>query len=179
VSKQFREFHGRKPRERWPLEFDLAGVPRETDVRNRITEEEMARTPSPNRFVSGAVVDINAPAREPYNPRDPKNEFPKILYHPTLKHQGWENEYKRLVKYNALHPERPEILPMVPARQIVVKSKAEEEAKIKEGWQNRPPAIPTTSPEEEAVDESGEVLCSRGCGQEVHPGKCKKVAVSA
>ncbi len=138
----------------------------------------MARTPSPNRFVSGAVVDINAPAREPYNPRDPKNEYPKILYHPTLKHPGWLAEYKRIVKYNALHPERPELLPDVPAKMVTVKNKAEEDARLREGYQHRAPAL-APAPEEEAADEQGNVLCSRGCGQEVHPGKCKKVSAQA
>jgi len=132
----------------------------------------MPQSPSPNRFVSGAVVDINKPGREPYNPRDPKNEFPKMLYHPTLKHAGWKAEYKRIVKYNALHPEKPELLPTVPARQITVKNKDEEEAKIKAGWQYRPPAI-EAAPEEDAVSDDGEVLCSRGCGREPHPGRCK------
>jgi hypothetical protein len=176
VTQQFREFRKVKIRERWPLEFDLAGIPRETAVRSQLKEqyeeEGMPNAPSPNRFVSGAVVDINAPAREPYNPRDPKNEFPKILYHPTLKHPQWEAEYKRIVKYNALHPEKPELLPTVPAKQVKVNNKQEEEAKIKDGWQFRPPAI-APAPEEEAADDEGQVLCSRGCGREPHPGRCK------
>ena len=27
------------------------------------------------------ITDINNPPRKPYNPRDPQNEFPKMLYH--------------------------------------------------------------------------------------------------
>lgn len=122
-----------------------------------------------NRFVSGASIDINKPAREPYNPRDPKNEFPKMLYHPTKKNAVAEKEFKRITLYNSLHPEKPELLPEVGYDYIVVKDKREEDAKLKEGYQFRAPA----PPEPQSVEDDGETLCSRGCGNAPHRGSCK------
>lgn len=83
------------PRERWPLEFDLAGVPRDTATRKNLLEtrkqeESMApavRTITENHFTVDQpssdifITDINNPPKRPYNPRDPANEFPKMLYH--------------------------------------------------------------------------------------------------
>ena len=89
------------PRERWPLEFDLTGVPRDTRTRKHLLaekhqEESMAqtqqsvhgvRTITENHFTVDQpstdvfITDINNPPRKPYNPHDPKNEFPKMVYH--------------------------------------------------------------------------------------------------
>lgn len=86
------------PRERWPLEFDLTGVPRDTRIRKNLLEEQKqkqteepmspaVRTITENRFTVDQpstdifITDINNPPRKPYNPRDPKNEYPKMLYH--------------------------------------------------------------------------------------------------
>ena len=93
------------PRERWPLEFDLTGVPRDTRIRKNLlaakqlqdqNEESMApaaqsvrnvRTITENHFTVDQpstdifITDINHPPQRPYNPRDPQNEFPKMLYH--------------------------------------------------------------------------------------------------
>ena len=83
------------PRERWPLEFDLTGVPRDTATRKNLLEtrkqeESMApavRTITENHFTVDQpssdifITDINNPPKRPYNPRDPQNEFPKLLYH--------------------------------------------------------------------------------------------------
>jgi hypothetical protein len=177
--KQFREPRAGRTRERWPLDFDLSGIERDTQVRNQKKQElEMPVPLVTNRFVSGKVVDINNPQRAPYNPFDPKNEFPKMLYHPTEKHPAWVAEHKRLTLYNALHPEKPELLPTVPAKNIIVKSKEEESAKLRAGWSLKPPAA-EPQVEEEAGDEEGAALCSRGCGNPPHRGSCKMVQVSA
>ena len=89
------------PRERWPLEFDLTGVPRDTRTRNNLLaekhqEESMAqtqqsvhgvRTITENHFTVDQpsndvfITDINNPPRKAYNPRDPQNQYPKMLYH--------------------------------------------------------------------------------------------------
>ena len=89
------------PRERWPLEFDLTGVPRDTRTRKTLLaekhqEESMAqtqqsvhgvRTITENHFTVDQpstdvfITDINNPPRKPYNPHDPKNQYPKMLYH--------------------------------------------------------------------------------------------------
>ena len=84
------------PRERWPLEFDLTGVPRDTVARQQLLdqqhisealpEEPMSPvTPVRNSFTvdkpSLEITDINNPPHRNYNPYDPKNEFPKMVYH--------------------------------------------------------------------------------------------------
>jgi len=89
------------PRERWPLEFDLEGVARDTTTRKQLVEQKRQQqnpeslseetmspvTPVRNHFTvdepqqGPAITDINNPPRRPYNPHDPKNEFPKVLYH--------------------------------------------------------------------------------------------------
>ena len=89
------------PRERWPLEFDLTGVPRDTRTRKNLLaekhqEESMAqtqqsvhgvRTITENHFTVDQpsndvfITDINNPPRKAYNPHDPKNQYPKMLYH--------------------------------------------------------------------------------------------------
>ena len=89
------------PRERWPLEFDLTGVPRDTRTRKNLLaekhqEESMAqtqqsvhgvRTITENHFTVDQpsndifITDINNPPRKAYNPRDPQNQNPKMLYH--------------------------------------------------------------------------------------------------
>ena len=90
------------PRERWPLEFDLTGVPRDTTTRKQLleqkrnletletlSEESMPTVQSVrNSFTvdqpttdGPAITDINNPPRKNYNPRDAKNEFPRMLYH--------------------------------------------------------------------------------------------------
>jgi len=83
------------PRERWPLAFDLEGVPRDTETRKQLlesqnlaieSEESMSPvTPTRNSFTvdkpTVEITDINNPPRKNYNPHDPANEFPKMLYH--------------------------------------------------------------------------------------------------
>ncbi len=88
-----------KRRARWPLEFDLEGIPREDRARALAARQqpscndpelayrgEDTMPPVTNMFAvdqpqQGAIVDINNPPRKNYNPHDPKNEFPKMLYH--------------------------------------------------------------------------------------------------
>lgn len=180
--KVFREFGGQKPREKWPLAFDLEGVERDHKVRQQLQtqqqfEEPMSRAQATNFFVGGASVDINKPPREAYNPRDPKNEYPKMLHHQTKKDPNWLKEHKRLTLYNSLHPEKPELLPAVPYAFVIVNNKQEEEAQLKQGFGFKPPAQPEQA--EEFAELAGEVLCSRGCGAVPHRGSCKPVAVSA
>ena len=84
-------------RERWPLEFDIEGVPRDTAIRKQLleqkqqqqnldllSEEPMAQTIR-NSFTvdkpTAEVTDINNPPRRPYNPHAPENQYPKVLYH--------------------------------------------------------------------------------------------------
>jgi hypothetical protein len=134
----------------------------------------MGKQQSTNFFVSNQSIDINKPAKVAYDPR--QHQYPKMLYHPTKKDQNWLAERKRLELYNSLHPEKPEILPNVPAASIIVQSAEEEAQKIKQGWALR-------APKEAEVDEfaslQGEALCSRGCGQVPHRGSCKPVQVTA
>ena len=174
--KVFHEFSGRKPREQWPTEFDLEGVDRDHRVRsqkiNQAQEETMGQSLSTNSFIGGASIDLNNPPRQAYNPRD--HEYPKMLYHPTKKDPNWLAEFKRITLYNSLHPEKPQILPVVPSAFVVVQNAEQEEKQLKEGFQLRPPAE-----KEESEPENNETLCSRGCGRVPHRGACKFAEVTA
>lgn len=85
-------------RDRWPLEFDLEGIPRATAERERLlaehrlletisSEETMQGThPVQNNFAAsyqtgGTVVDINNPPVPRYGTaQNPHQEYPKMLY---------------------------------------------------------------------------------------------------
>ena len=82
------------PRERWPLEFDLTGVPRDTASRQQLLDQQHISEALPEETMSETVrnsftvdkptveiTDINNPPHHNYNPYDPKNEFPKMVYH--------------------------------------------------------------------------------------------------
>ncbi len=135
----------------------------------------MSQPQSTNFFVGGATIDLNRPPREAYNPRDPKNEFPKMLYHATKKDPNWLAEHKRITLYNSLHPEKPELLPTVPAAFVIVKSPEEEKKRLTEGFQLKAPSVPEV---DEFASISGEALCSRGCGSAPHRGSCKTVGAA-
>ena len=174
--KVFHEFGRQKPRERWPVEFDLEGVERDHRIREaKLTEEPMVQ-PVSNSFVSGATIDLNRPPKVAYNPNAPENQYPKMLYHQTKKDPNWLAEHKRLTLYNSLHPEKPEILPVVPAAFVLVKNQAEEKAKLAEGFGLRPPAQPEV---DEFASIGDETLCSRGCGNRPHRGACKSANLQA
>ena len=169
----FHEFSGRKPREQWPTEFDIEGVERDHKIRTeKLNEDAMGKSLSTNSFIGGASIDLGKPQQVAYNPHDPKNEYPKMLYHPTKKDVNWAAEHKRITLYNKLHPEKMMLLPVVPAAFVVVQDKKQEEAKLGEGFKLRPPAEPDDA---EVSDEQEERLCSRGCGREPHGGRCKSV----
>jgi hypothetical protein len=104
----------RKSRDRWPLEFDLEGIPRDSGERKRLLEQREASMDPENFFaasqpVTDTVVDINNPPRNRnYNPHAPENQFPKMLYH----HDS--------------------------GQVLVVKSAAEQKAAEKKGFQLKP-----------------------------------------
>lgn len=173
--KVFHEFGRQKLRERWPVNFDLEGIDRDHGIREaKLTHaqiEEPMSQPVSNSFVGGASIDLNRPPKAPYNHMDPKNQYPKMLYHPTKKDPNWLAEFKRLTLYNSLHPEKPEILPVVPPAFIIVNNADEEKTKLAAGFVAKPPAPPEV---DEFADVAGEALCSRGCGGRPHRGACKK-----
>jgi hypothetical protein len=173
MPRQFRESRPAHIRERWPLELDLGGVPRDTNLRNKKKQEleETMRGQPTNFFVSGQSIDLNKPAKEAYR----HQEYPKMVYHPTMKDPVTLKEHKRITLYNSLHPEKPELLPSVTPAFKMVNSKEEETAALQQSWQSKPPA---ESPHpSEFADVDGEALCSRGCGEKPHRGKCAAVAV--
>jgi hypothetical protein len=106
----------RKPhRERYPLEFDLEGVPRDQATREQLLQSIKANqeplTMTQNSFISdksvslvsgltevqktallnellktapvGREIDLSKPVIVPYNARDPRNQFPQLVYHHT------------------------------------------------------------------------------------------------
>ena len=88
----------RSIRDRWPLEFDLEGVPRETAERERLLnhrqEGEMGKTsPVTNSFAvdyqqGNGVIDLNNPPKKPYV----YQEYPKMLYAASGKYLVVQNE---------------------------------------------------------------------------------------
>ena len=81
----------RSKRDRWPLQFDLEGVPddnleREAELRRmRILEGDQPNMAPKNQFAvdyqqGNGIMDINNPPRKPYNPHAPENQYPKMLY---------------------------------------------------------------------------------------------------
>lgn len=93
----------RKTRERWPLSFDLEGIPRDTATRTQLLqqqqilesfEKEQSMSPVPatkNSFATDiqqeTVVDINDPKVARYGTKqNPFREFPKMVYHHALGH---------------------------------------------------------------------------------------------
>lgn len=61
-----------KPRSRWPAQFDVEGVPRDSATRTKKMEEQM-QISSINDV---GVFDFNSPPKKPYQ----FQEFPKRLY---------------------------------------------------------------------------------------------------
>jgi hypothetical protein len=136
-----RETPRRSRRDKWPLEFDLTGVPRERAERERmlaelqappLSEVEGETTMVQNNFGDNKVIDlsdVNAMRRTDYK----HEEFPKLLY-----------------KYDS----KPKS----------VNSKEEEEAALADGWladshaAKEPPtptvAVESSSDEAEEADES-------------------------
>ncbi len=104
----------RNLRDRWPLEFDLAGIPRDTAARKQLLQQIQILEETPdmtlravNSFASdysGAVTDINNPPKVRYV----HQEFPKTMYN---------------AKNGAA---------------IVVKDEAEKQTKLKAGYQLKP-----------------------------------------
>lgn len=90
----------RKTRERWPLAFDLEGIPRDTATRTQLLqsrqilealEQEQSMPPVKNSFATDFqqenVVDINDPRVPQYGTvKNPFREFPKMVYHHETGH---------------------------------------------------------------------------------------------
>jgi hypothetical protein len=129
-------------RERWPLAFDLEGLPRDTAVRNshleheKLKEEIMNTHPVANNFAvdyqaGNNVIDINNPPKKAYNPHAPENQFPKMIYPAT-----WPA-----------------------AKAITVGSEQELQAKLKKGFELKPPSrVEPSEADLDAVEEEKEVV---------------------
>lgn len=97
-------------RERWPLEFDLEGVPRDVATRKQLLETTKEQLMPQNRFAGesrvaglsqalspaekaalldellatvpvGREIDLGKPVIVPYRVGDPRNNYPKMVYH--------------------------------------------------------------------------------------------------
>jgi hypothetical protein len=63
-------------RPRWPAEFDIEGIPRDSEVRER---EKLARLEEEPRPMPQNEIDINKPAALPYV----HQEYPRMMYKGT------------------------------------------------------------------------------------------------
>jgi hypothetical protein len=59
---------------KWPIEFDLEGIPRDDQLRQTIMQE---RGYMAEKYVGPRDIDLNKPVTEPYF----YQEFPKLVYH--------------------------------------------------------------------------------------------------
>lgn len=84
MVKVFREFSRHAQKDRWPLAFDLEGVPRDNKVRSKILEGE---TMAKNNF-GDSVIDLSKPPKEAYT----HQEYPKILYKYDAKPRSVKSE---------------------------------------------------------------------------------------
>ena len=121
-----------KPRrQRWPLQFDLEGVPRDTATRKELLKKMKEGTMQPNSFLSdrnareaaaaanplaalspeqkanlldqllrdaptGREIDLSKPVIVPFNPRDPKHAFPRMVFHHDTGHTLTVRDAKQL-----------------------------------------------------------------------------------
>jgi hypothetical protein len=99
------EAKSKNSRESFPLAFDLEGVPRERATRELLMQQERQKQNedhsmnSPeNHFAVDQMqeFDPNKPPQRPYNPHDPKNQFPRIVYHHDTGHVLQVEDEKQL-----------------------------------------------------------------------------------
>lgn len=81
-----------KQRERWPLEFDLEGIPQEQ--RQQLMEATLPQNTFAVDYQQGnGVTDINNPNIPRYGTaQNPHREYPKMLYHESHKPLVVENK---------------------------------------------------------------------------------------
>ena len=121
--------------------------------------------------------DMSKPVHVPYR----FEEFPKTLYHPTEKTKFSVIARKKAETNNQLHPDKPELIPDLIALTVTVASAAEQEQWEAKGFSEQAPhpygedsgAEPLTLEDEIQAERQIE-LCSRGCGNPRHMGKCRK-----
>jgi hypothetical protein len=131
----------------------------EIETRRKLLHEELAALEAEKLKNLGAmqVVDYHHPERTPgwpiYNVNDPKNRYPRLLYHPTMKDQRVEDQRLGIRRRNEANPNLA--LMDVPASQCLtrkVANPAEHAAALQEGFVETPvisgPALDNNSPAE-------------------------------
>jgi hypothetical protein len=112
----------RKLRDRWPLEFDLEGIPRDTVERERLVQQKQElENPQP------------IPEEEDFSAMAPKNQF-AVDYQQANNVVDINNPPKQRYAY----VEYPKMLYKEGAKPITVNSAEEEQKKLAEGWQTTP-----------------------------------------
>jgi hypothetical protein len=147
------ESRGGEPRERWPREFDIQGVPRDNRLRERLLREYqeygVQTMPVEHLPINKFVTDVSDPATsarpdtkniKPYNPNDPKNEFPKMLYSEEFD-EAIERRRAQIAQHNRTlrDPLQCRQLPDRVRLTKVVASKAEEREYLAKGYGLKPP----------------------------------------
>ena len=159
-------------KEKWPVSFDLEGVPRHSydsqPIREQLLDSIRQREGIvvQNFFAGERSFDLSKPKTKPV----PFQEFPKMLHHPIAKDPGWLKEKARIELYNQLHPEKPELLPYVPHLTVIVQNKEEQAVQMAKGYELTPPVDKKT---DELGEELPPTMCGRGCGRTTHPGRCR------
>lgn len=127
-----------KVKERWPMQFDIEGVERDSSLRKQLLEAQKrgeVMSPLGNSFQATPPRDLSKAVVQPYR----YQEFPKIMYHPTNKTPQSVLARNKVLKHNELHPERPEVLPDLLPVTLTVKDEAEQKKAEARGFQEQAP----------------------------------------
>ena len=118
----------------------------EIELRRKLLHEELAALEMEKLKQLGNVqlVDYHHPERSPgwpiYNLNDPKNRYPQLLYHPTLKDQRIEDQRLGVRRRNEANPTlAPMDIPPSQCLMIKVANHAEKQAALAEGYVEKAP----------------------------------------
>src|ERR1700683_346457 len=118
----------------------------EIELRRKLLHEELAALEMEKLKQLGNVqlVDYHHPERRPgwpiYNLNDPKNRYPQLLYHPTLKDQRIEDQRLGVRRRNEANPTlSPMDIPSSQCLMMKVANHAEKQAALAEGYVEKAP----------------------------------------
>ena len=148
----------------------------EIELRRKLLREELDALEAEKIKNLGAmaIIDYHHPERSPgwpiYNVNDPRNQYPKLLYHPTLKDERLEAQRLGARRRNE---QNPNLAPMdIPASRCLTMKVANEEEKrqaLRQGFGETPviyePSVDGNSP----LELIGRAAVNPLLGQESEP----------
>ena len=153
----------------------------ELQVRKKLLLDQLQETQNAvnkTTAIEGAI-DIHHPERSAGWPRYKHQSYPKMMYHPVKLDAAIEAVRLGTRRRNDANPSlAPLDIPAPKPLRKIVHSEAEEKRAEQEGFVRTPPELKM---EEESapnratrsrIQNSGQGLCSRGCGKRTHRGSC-------